>query len=64
MSIDFKKLKSQIKREMRDGKQGWFFQPTKEQIDAYDASPIFFERWSKRRVIDYIVEFEGFMFKI
>lgn len=56
MSINFKKLKSQIKREVRNGEQGWFFQPTKEQ-SLNDIDPIFYAGKSKNRFIDILLLF-------
>lgn len=53
MSIAYKKLKSQLKQETRDGKKGWFFSITEEQEFKF-IFPIFFEGRSKRKVLDIL----------
>lgn len=53
MSVNYKKLKSQLKRETREGKRGWYFSVTEEQKSKF-VYPIFFEGRSKRKVLDIL----------
>lgn len=55
MSVAYKKLKSQLKPEIRDGKKGWFFSVTEEQENKF-LYPFFFEGGSKRKVLDFLKE--------
>lgn len=53
MSVNYKKLKSQLKQETMNGKSGWLFSVTEEQ-EKKDVYAIFFEGKSKRRALDVL----------
>ena len=53
MSVNYKKLKSQLKCEIREDKRGWLFSVTEEQKSKF-VYPIFFEGRSKRKVLDIL----------
>lgn len=55
MSVAYKKLKSQLKPEVRNGKKGWFFSVTEEQENKF-MFPFFFEGRSKTKVLDLLKE--------
>ena len=55
MSIAYKKLKSQLRPEVRDGKKGWFFSVTEEQENKF-MFPFFFEGRSKTKVLALLKE--------
>ena len=55
MSVAYKKLKSQLKPEVRDGKKGWYFSVTEEQENKF-MFPFFFEGRSKTKVLDLLKE--------
>ena len=53
MSVNYKKLKSQLKRETIEGKSGWFFSITEEQENKF-MFPIFFGSISKKEVLEIL----------
>ncbi len=55
MSVNYKKLKSQLKPSVRNGKFGWYFSVTGEQENRF-LFPVFIVGRSKRKALKYLVE--------
>lgn len=52
MSVNYKKLKSQLKPSVRNGKFGWYFSITREQENRR-LYPVFIVGRSKRKALKY-----------
>lgn len=54
MSVNYKKLKSQLKPSVRNGKFGWYFSITGEQQENRSLFPVFIVGRSKRKALKYL----------